>query len=228
VNDDFGPLDRAVWNALSSRHATFAEGDEFAKRYPPEVTLLAAVRDFSAESLAYLARVILPGEIAALFLDVVPVFPAELTLVRQVPLTQMIWTSPVEVREDASIEALGIANVDEMLALIQLTKPGPFGRRTPELGTYLGIRDGERLVAMAGERLQLPGFTEVSAVCTHPDYRGRGYARMLISSLVRRIQQRGDVPFLHAASGNTGTIRVYEGLGFTTRSLSTVVVVGKE
>ncbi|HEX4489373.1 MAG TPA: GNAT family N-acetyltransferase [Terriglobales bacterium] len=228
MSPDFVLLDGAIWNALSTRHAAFAEGDELAKRYLPEVTLLAAVRDFSAEALASLARVILPGEIAALFLETVPAFPAELTLVRQVSLTQMIWTAPVEVRENVSIETLGLVNVDEMLALIELTKPGPFGKRTPELGTYLGIRDGGRLVSMAGERLQLPGFTEVSAVCTHPDYRGRGYARMLISSLVRRIQQRGEVPFLHAASENTGAIRVYEGLGFTTRSLSTVVVVGKD
>jgi predicted GNAT family acetyltransferase len=228
VNSDSGLLDHATWNALSTRHAAFAEGGELAKRYPPQVTLLAAVRDTSVASFEALARVIPQGETGALFLDAVPVLPNGLTLVRQLPLAQLVCADEMEGQSEDGIELLSVADVDEMLTLIELTKPGPFGRRTPELGTYIGIRDGERLVAMAGERLRLPGFTEISAVCTHPECRGRGYARRLISWLVNRIRERGEVPFLHAAAENTVAIRVYEGLGFRMRSLSTVVVVGRD
>lgn len=142
---------------------------------------------------------------------------------REVPLAQMIWSGSVDGCDESQVEQLSIADADEMLALTQLTKPGPFGKRTSELGAYLGIRDRGRLVAMAGERLRVPGFTEVSAVCTHPEFQGRGYARLLISAVIRRITERGDTPFLHVAQVNTRAIRVYEDLGFKTRILQTAV-----
>jgi predicted GNAT family acetyltransferase len=149
-------------------------------------------------------------------------------VVRDVPLAQMVWSGSVDAQDENGVEQLSIADVDEMLALTELTKPGPFGKRTPELGTYLGIRDGGRLVAMAGERLRLPGFTEVSAVCTHPEYQGRGFARMLISAVVRQITERGETPFLHVAQVNTRAIRVYEELGFKTRILQTAFALQRE
>ncbi len=214
-------LDHCIWNSLSTCHVFFADGDELAKRYPPAVTLLAGVRDFSAASFESLTRIMSPGETAIFFLDSLPELPAELTLVRQIPLAQMVWSGSVDGDEENPIEQLSIADVDEMLVLTELTKPGPFGKRTPELGTYLGVRDNGRLVAMAGERLRLPGFTEVSAVCTHPEFQGRGFARMLISAVIRRITERGDVPFLHVARENVRAIRVYEELGFKTRLLQT-------
>ena len=104
-----------------------------------------------------------------------------------------------------------------MLELTTLTKPGPFGPRTHELGTYIGIRDGARLAAMAGERLKVPGFTEVSAVCTHPDFLGRGYAGILMSKVMQGVRERGETPFLHVREDNTRAIGLYERLGFTTR-----------
>src|SRR3954463_7756573 len=148
---DVSVLDHCIWNSLSTRHSGFAEGDDFAKRYPPAVTLLAAIRDLSPASLDSLGRVMAPGETCALFLDTLPALPAELELMRAVPLVQMVWSGMVEAQDENRIEPLSIANVDEMLALTELTKPGPFGERTPELGTYLGIRENGRLVAMAGE-----------------------------------------------------------------------------
>jgi len=214
-------LDHCIWNALSSCHVSFAERDEFAKRYPPEVTALAAIRDFSAESFRSLARLIAPGEMGIFFLDALPSLPSEWRVIREVPLAQMVWNGSAGVQDGEGIEQLSIADVDEMLALTELTKPGPFGTRTPELGTYLGIRDQGRLVAMAGERLRLPGFTEVSAVCTHPEFQGRGLARTLISAVVQRILQRDETPFLHVARENVRAIRVYEDLGFRTRILQT-------
>lgn len=116
--------------------------------------------------------------------------------------------------DDRDLLELGAADVPEMLELVASARPGPFWPRTHELGTYLGIRDGGRLVAMAGERLQPPGWTEISAVCTAPDHRGRGHASRLVSALTARITARGARPFLHAATRNTGAIATYERLGF--------------
>jgi predicted GNAT family acetyltransferase len=101
-----------------------------------------------------------------------------------------------------------------MLDLVARTQPGPFLQRTVELGTYLGVRRDGALVAMAGERLHPPGFTEVSAVCTDPDHRGQGYAARLVQAVVAGIKERGDIPFLHATATNTNAIRLYEALGF--------------
>jgi len=221
-------LDHCIWNALSSCHVSFAEGDEFAKRYPPAVTALAAVRDFSPESLGSLARLIAPGEMAIFFLDALPPLLSEWRVLREVPLAQMVWNGSSSVKDGKGIEQLTIADVDEMLVLTELTKPGPFGKRTPELGTYLGIRDRGRLVAMAGERLRLSGFTEVSAVCTHPEFQGRGFARTLISAVVQRILRRGETPFLHVARENVRAIRVYEDLGFRTRILQTAFALQRK
>jgi len=221
-------LDHCIWNALSTCHASFAEGDDSAKRYPPAVTALAAVRDLSSKSFESLARIMTPEDTGIFFLDSLPAVPASWHVARKVPLAQMVWSGSADAQDGNGIEQLSITDVDEMLALTELTKPGPFGKRTPELGTYLGIRDGGRLVAMVGERLRLRGFTEVSAVCTHPEYQGRGFARTLISAVVRRIAERGETPFLHVAQVNTRAIRVYEELGFKTRILQTAFALQRE
>ncbi|MGA9709930.1 MAG: GNAT family N-acetyltransferase [Candidatus Sulfotelmatobacter sp.] len=115
-----------------------------------------------------------------------------------------------------------------MMALTALTKPGPFGKRTHELGTYLGIRCDGNLVAMAGERLKIPGYTEVSAVCTHPEHTGHGYARILIAKVMRRICSRGETPLLHVRGDNARAIALYERLGFRQRVLLHFAVLRKE
>jgi len=127
-----------------------------------------------------------------------------------------------------TLEDLDISQVDEMLALVEVTKPGPFFRRTPELGSYLGIREKGQLVAMAGERLRPLGHTEISAVCTHPEYRGRGYASSLVSTLIQKITKRGEIPFLHVRTENVGAIRVYEKLGFKTRRMINIIIVKRD
>jgi predicted GNAT family acetyltransferase len=121
-------------------------------------------------------------------------------------------------RHDDVVE-LGTQDSPEMLELTTLTKPGPFGPRTHELGTYLGIRQNHRLVAMAGERMKVPGFTEVSAVCTHPDHIGKGYAAVLMSEVMCRIVDRGETPFLHVRQDTTRAIALYERLGLRKRKL---------
>ncbi len=221
-------LDNPVWSALSTTHSSFAEGDAFAKRYPFDVAPFAAIGDQSAESYHSLAQLLDPGETVALPLAAMPDLPAGWTNVRRIDSAQMVWkgSAPPPVNHD--IDRLNILRVDEMLALVELTKPGPFLRRTPELGSYLGIYEAGQLVAMAGERLRPLGHTEISAVCTHPEYRGRGYASSLVSALIQKITKRDEIPFLHVRSENVGAIRVYEKLGFKTRRVINIAIVKTE
>ena len=221
-------LDNPVWSALSTTHGSFAEGDELAKRYPVDVTPFAATRDQSTESYDSLARLLGPGVTAALPLAAMPDLPAGWTVVRKVDSAQMVWNGSVPPPVKHSLEELDISQVDEMLALVELTKPGPFFRRTPELGSYLGIREKGQLVAMAGERLRPLGHTEISAVCTHPEYRDRGYASSLVSSLIQKITGRGETPFLHVRAENADAIRVYEKLGFKTRRILNLAILTRE
>jgi predicted GNAT family acetyltransferase len=123
---------------------------------------------------------------------------------------------------------LGAADVPEMLELVAQTEPGPFLTRTIELGDYLGIRCYGTLVAMAGERFHLDGWTEISAVCTSPEYRGRGLASQLVEALAAAIELRSQRVFLHVLSTNTGAIRLYEELGFSVRQTATITVVARE
>ncbi len=221
-------LDNPVWNALSTTHASFAEGNEFAKRYPVDVAPFAATRDQSPESYHSLAELLSPAGTAAIPLATMPDLPAGWTIVRNVNSAQMVWNGSAPPPVKHTIEDLSISDVDEMLALVELTKPGPFLRRTPELGSYLGIHEAGQLVAMAGERLRPLGYTEISAVCTHPEYRGRGYASSLVSALIRKTTGRGETPFLHVRTENVAAIRVYEKLGFRTRRVINIAIVKRD
>lgn len=159
------------------------------------------------------------GDDIAMFGSSVPELRANWETLYGSRLTQMlrIDRSPLP-ESDAVVSILGAADVAEMLALVELTKPGPFRLRTIELGTYVGIREGGRLVAMAGERMWLGSFRELSAVCTHPDAQGRGYARELVSRVVNRMLRAGETPFLHVESGNLRAIDTYRALGFAPRA----------
>src|SRR5690242_6695257 len=184
--DQSSLLDNPVWSALSTTHASFAEGDSLAKRYPVDVAPFAATLDQSPESYRSLARLLGPEGTAAIPLATMPILPAGWSIVRRIDSAQMVWNTQTTPPAEHRFEELTISNVDEMLALVELTKPGPFSKRTHELGSYLGIHEDGKLVAMAGERLKPYGYTEISAVCTHPDYRGRGYASSLVSVLIQR------------------------------------------
>jgi predicted GNAT family acetyltransferase len=137
----------------------------------------------------------------------------------------MVWNGHVPPEVIHRPEDLGILHIDEMLALTELNKLGRFRKRAPELGSFLGLHEAGRLVAMAGEGFRFPGYTEISAVCTHPDYRGRGYASSLVSELIQKIKKRGEIPFLHVGMDNAEAIHVYEKLGFETRRTITFAVV---
>ena len=226
--DQTSLLDNPVWSALSTTHASFAEGDYLAKRYPVDVAPFGATRNQSPESYRSLGRLLGVEGTAAMPLATMPVLPAGWTVVRKIDSAQMVWNTQTPPPVDHRFEELNVAQVNEMLALVELTKPGPFSKRTPELGSYLGIREAGQLVAMAGERLKPYGHTEISAVCTHPDYRGRGYASSLVSVLIQRITKRNETPFLHVRMENSGAMRVYEKLGFKTRRIINIAVVKNE
>ena len=225
------PLDRPVWASLMTRLAPLSEGGELARRFDREVNLFASARDDSEEALAALAGLVQPGD--RVFVLQVPeiTVPRGLVAVKRAQGVQMVAMRALEAAEASSgdreqpIEPLGEQDAPEMLALAQLTEPGPFLRRTHAMGAFLGVREQGRLVAMAGERFRLPGYTEVSGVCTHPDQRGRGLARRLSAAVAAGIQARGDQPFLHAWKSNAAAIALYESLGFELRAEVNVAVL---
>ena len=229
-------LDNVIWQALTTRHMQFAESFGQARRFVREVTLLAALEKENAECYAALAGLVGTGGTAALFLDHEYVDRNGWELTVGTRLLQMVCENghETQVRSGSSPDAappeivrLGVHDSPQMVELATLTKPGPFGSRTHEMGTYVGIRWDGKLVAMAGERLKVPGYTEVSAVCTHPDHTGKGYARVLMTEVMRCIRERGEIPFLHVRSDNMRAVELYERLGFRTRTMPHLAVLRK-
>jgi predicted GNAT family acetyltransferase len=222
-------LDRPVWATLVSQ-PELAEGGELAKRCRRDVNLFASARDDGDASQAALSALLQPGD--TVYVLQVPriLLPPTLTLVRAARGVQMVALRAMQAADvdgPEQVIPLGDADAPDMLALAQQTQPGPFLERTHTMGEFVGVRLDGRLVAMAGERMRLPGHVEVSGVCTHPDYRGRGLARRLSAIVAQRIQQRGEQPFLHAWASNGGAIRLYEGLGFSLRTEVNVSVLLK-
>jgi predicted GNAT family acetyltransferase len=223
-------LENPIWRSLCTCHARYAQGDSLAKRFLPEFGPLAGMKDQSPEAYSSLAQLFEPGDSAALFLDAEPRIPQGWRILRHEAMEQMAcstaaWELASHTHSIPAIEALSPADIPEVLALTALTEPGPFRQRTFELGGFLGIRDAGRLAAISGQRLALPGFTEVSAVCTHPDFRGRGYAKVLVAAVAQAIRERGETPVLHVLQSNVGAIRVYESVGFAVRRTFHLAVV---
>jgi len=227
------PLDNIIWQALTTRQTGFAESFGEARRFMPEVTLLGAFREPTPQGYESLAGLLSARGTIGVFLEQ-PYQPhTGWEFIAGAPLLQMVCengSAPPSSHGDSGPELvqLGDADSPEMIELTALTKPGPFGKRTHELGTYLGIRQEGKLVAMAGERMKVPGWTEVSAVCTHPEHTGHGYARILMSEVMRRIRNRGETPFLHVREDNVRAIELYKRLGFSTRLRGHFVVLRKD
>jgi len=217
--DDERDLDNPVWSCLTTRHKHLAYGGTLARRYPPAIAPIAAISDTSPECVAALEALVEIGDDVGILGSSVPVLRANWETLHGSRLTQMIRRSRALLPEgDADTSTLGPSDVAEMLSLVDLTKPGPFRPRTIELGAYLGIRESGRLVAMAGERMWVGKFREVSAVCTHPKAQRRGYARALVGRIVNQILRRDETPFLHVESNNLRAIDTYLSLGFISRA----------
>jgi ribosomal protein S18 acetylase RimI-like enzyme len=212
------PLDNAVWHSLTGPRRPHGSVIGEAARFDPEVSVFAAVSDDApASAFDDLRSLVGPGGTAVLFRPEVRVPEGWSASADGVPGVQLVATEVIGKDDDRFVE-LGVLDAPEMLALVQETRPGPFGPRTVELGGYIGLREGGRLVAMAGERLRVDGFTEISAVCTAPTHQRRGLGAALVLALVARIRDRGDEAFLHAAATNESAIRLYLALGFSHRT----------
>jgi GNAT superfamily N-acetyltransferase len=218
-----GLLDNPIWNALRTEHAAIALGNERARRYPSHIGPLSGIPNQAPESYAALGS-LAPDDIVALFSLEPFCAPESWTPLRTLKVAQMVrLTAPEpanDEREQSSddFRRLTADDAPAMLELATLTEPGPFRLRTLELGGFYGAFESGRLLAMAGKRMHLPGLIEVSAVCTHPDARGRGYAQRLMSRVIEEIEQEGKTAFLHVVPENEQAIRVYERLGFTYRT----------
>lgn len=219
-------LDDVVWSALSTRQASFAVGGDLARRFDPNVAPFAAARDTDKESLAALSDLVGANDSLLAVRRATITLPDSLSATSSTTGVQMLRRREGECKAiDTEISQLKEDDIGNMLALAELTKPGPFKARTFELGEFWAVKVDGRLAAMAGERLKLPGFTEVSGVCTHPDFQGRGYAAALSTFVADRIARRGETPFLHAYANNEGAIRLYERLGFEIRCQMNVAVI---
>ncbi|MBA1142859.1 GNAT family N-acetyltransferase [Mesorhizobium neociceri] len=218
-------LDRPVWSALATRQQAFAQGDKLARRYPSSIVPFAASGADDAESLQALARLVAAGE-SVFMLQADPIaLPPELTATATAFGVQMVAETPLPAVSDERVQQLTLDDAAEMLALASLTKPGPFTLKALSLGEFWGVKIGGRLAAMAGERMKQPGYSELSGVCSHPDFRGGGLGRLLSVFVSNRIMARGEVPYLHAYANNANAIGLYESIGFKLRSEMNVAVV---
>lgn len=210
-------LDNPAWFALSTTHAHLALGTGLALRYDPAVAPFAGIEAPTEDGWAALRTLVASSE--PVVLQSIAALPdvAGLHAERLFGVLQMIDTASLGTVDASDIEPLGPQHADEMIDLARRTSPGPFARRTVEMGRYIGIRDNGRLIAMAGERMRVEGFVEISAVCVDDAHRGKGLAGRLMSALRNPIKTRGDRPFLHVRDDNVSAIRLYRHLGFEDR-----------
>lgn len=207
-------LDNIMWNCMSGPHAHFAVGAGDVRRYAPGFSPIIGCRDPERPDFATLEDFCQPGE--SFYVDIWSgPAPAGWEIAREARMHKMVWDAPAP-EEDAAPDAtlLRPEHAPQAVELAKLTNPGPFGIRTPELGEYFGYFEGERLVAMAGERMCAGNLHEVSGICTHPDFQGRGLARKLTLKLVHRQLRRGKTPFLHVISQNVPARALYARMGF--------------
>jgi len=222
-------LDSPAWHALNTHNKELSYGDDQARYFDREVSPFAAIKTISEENFQLLYDTV-NHESTILFMTPVeveiPSFWKQLALIQGI---QMVSDQATKLEEvTVKLEPLGYGHVAQMLELTKLTIPGPFDSRTIDFGHYVGIFEGDKLAAMAGQRLHIPGHAEISAVCTHPDHTGKGYARQLLLHHLYRIRAAGETPYLHVRADNERAIKVYESLGFYKRTDMYFYVLRKE
>ena len=220
-------LDRPIWQALTTHHAPLARKHGSARGYDPAYASFIATADDRPESLADLDGLLRETGGGVLFTTDPLMLPGTLACVHRARVEQMTLSSlPTgDAVPPCDVRTLTTDDAASARTLVELTKPGPFGPRTLELGRYVSAFEGGALVGLAGERMSLPGHVEISAVCTHPEHRGRGLARALVTALARDALDRGTAPFLHVFADNTGAIAAYRKMGFVLRRTMHLAVV---
>jgi ribosomal protein S18 acetylase RimI-like enzyme len=210
-------LTNPFWHSLRTEHANLALGSGLARRFPADVIPFASLAETSPAAMESLRDLLTPGETLYVTAESLPPC-AGLEPQGEIPCWQMFFTGslPAPAQNLPAIEPLDLHNVDAMVALTDVAFPGFFRQRTPILGHYFGIRHNGELIAMAGERIALPGLREISAVCTHPAHTGKGLAAHLVSHNQRLLNSEGLQSFLHAAQKNDRAVHLYQRLGFTT------------
>jgi ribosomal protein S18 acetylase RimI-like enzyme len=219
-------LDNIVWHALTGVQAKFAAGAGGARRYARGFSPIVGFADPERPDFAALAPHCDDGE--HFYCDGWSgAAPAGWQVEAETTMFKMVWQGGLPPPTEEPALPLQAAHACQAFELAALTRPGPFGPRTIELGDYLGVFDGERLVAMAGERMHAARLREISGVCTHPDLQGRGLARRLMLELVRRQLQRGETPFLHVMRDNVAAHALYRRMGFADHCESVVRVIAR-
>ncbi len=214
----FFKLDSPAWHSLHEVHQNFNIGNEVIKLYQPDVCPFGGILPPSEENMVLLEALITPGSTFFLLGDLPPL-PPGFELLHELPCVQMVCQHTIEVLAAERLVYLNDDYVSELVDLVQLVQPGYFQSKTCAMGNYFGIFQEGKLVAAAGERMRMNDFTEVSAVVTHPDFGGRGYAKQLVAHVVNKNLEAGKIPYLHVAVHNTPAIGLYEKLGFTTRRI---------
>jgi ribosomal protein S18 acetylase RimI-like enzyme len=211
------PLDNPFWSSLRSCHRHLALGSGGVSRFPPQYAPFLGVEDASRDSGAELDALVAAGE-TVLALGSIPAAPAGWKLERFPDLAQMVCEAPLVEVDGPEIILLDARHRADVLALTALVYPHYFRERTMELGRYFGIYQAGRLAAMIGERLGAEGAREMSAICTHPDFLGRGYARRLTAMLTNRNLSEGQLPYLHVAYSNGRALQLYRQMGYRKRA----------
>jgi ribosomal protein S18 acetylase RimI-like enzyme len=229
-------LDNPIWSALCTKHKSLAQSDtnDLVRIYPRDMLPMAGLKNLDPDSFKALSSMLEDGRRLGICVVKEPDIPKDFKIVMQFDTTQMVRYKAPEFFESKctdSIVELEESDVERMQELVDLTKPGPFTSRTIQFGKFFGIKDGERLVAMTGQRMSMQNdnctLSEVSGVCTHPDFQGRGYARALVNRVCQEIESRSEIPFLHVIASNTSAVKSYTACGFIHRRIMKYLIIEK-
>jgi ribosomal protein S18 acetylase RimI-like enzyme len=221
-------LDNPIYNALISAHHPISLGTAAVRYYLPSFASFAGLKDNSAANFGELYEISEPDSFFIVF-SISPLkISAQWKLIKQINMFQLAYEhQTVPTGDESEFVDLKEIHVDEMISLVQLTEPGPFLEKTIDFGNYTGVFEDGKLVSMAGHRFNPTPYTEVSAVCTHPDHLGKGYAYCLLREQIKRILAKNEIPFLHVRDDNEGAIKLYQKLGFTIRTSMIAYVIKK-
>ncbi|KIO77532.1 hypothetical protein TH53_08825 [Pedobacter lusitanus] len=211
-------LDNPAWNALISGNSQFSNGTEQVKYFDKEISPFIGMAEYTAQNFQALYELIPHDEPVGFVVPEVIQIPGIWRVLAKINAFQMVYSQP-ELPAGTLTDPVPLVekHIPEMIGLTKLTNPGPFSQRTIELGHYQGFFEKDKLIAMAGQRLNPSPYAEISAVCTHPDHLGKGYAKQLLLSQIQRIIAASGTPFLHVRNDNERAVKVYEHSGFSTR-----------